>query len=114
MAKITQTELQVKLAYDGIATILSGQTDSNEIDLLGMSLCGFFMPETFTGTTITFKTATESGGTFLAIADVTKTVAVNQYIPIDPADFAGVQVIKLVADSQGADAAITLAVRQLS
>jgi len=85
------------------AVIASGGTKSGSVDLQGRTLVGFYMPATFTGTAMTFE-ASRDGTTFNVMADgagadISKTVAVDKYIPLNPQDFAGVSHIKLVSGS---------------
>lgn len=101
------------------ATINSGETVSNVVDLVGMTLCGFYMPTTFTGTAITFQASGDKGQTYLNVEDgagsnVSKTVSASKYIKIDPSDFAGIQYLKLVSGAtEGADRNIILALREV-
>jgi len=106
--------------YDLIAAIPSGQTTSQEIDLSGNALCGFFFPSAFTGATLKITAATMSGGTFetvqadeLGSGDYTITVTASKYVPItNLAIIAGLRFIKLVsASSEAAARSITLVVR---
>ncbi len=102
---------------DATTTIADSGTVSGEVDLSGCTLCGVFLPSTFDGTTLKFQAATESGGTFVAVvdgagADVSKTCAASKYLPLNPADFAGVRFLKLVAGTgQTGATVLTLAVR---
>lgn len=100
------------------ATILSGATDSDVIDLAGRTLCGISMPAAFTGTALTFKI--DNGGSTYQLmadgagADVSKTVAASKYIKLNPSDFAGVDKLKLVSGSaEGADRQIVVHVRDV-
>jgi hypothetical protein len=103
--------------YAFTATIANGATDSGEIDLAGCTLCGVFLPAEFDGTALKFKAASAAGGTFVAVvdgagADVSKTCAASKYLPLNPADFAGVRFLKLTAGTaQTGDSVLTLAVR---
>lgn len=107
-----------KIDFENV-TIASSGTDSTEVDLQGMTLCGFYMPAAFTGTAMTFKAASSSGGTFLPVEDgfgvtISKTVSASKYIKVDPVDFSGVRFLKLVSGSaEGAERTITLAIRQV-
>ena len=106
--------------YDLVAAIPSGQTSSQEIDLSGNALCGFFMPASFTGASLKITTSTTSGGTFetvqadeLGSGDYLITVTASKYVPItNLAIIAGLRFIKLVStSSEAADRVITLVVR---
>ncbi len=100
-------------------TINSGETESTNVDMRGMTLCGLYLPSALTSVAITFQVSDESGGTYIPIADglgstLSKVVAQGQYIKLDPSDFAGVQFIKLVAGTaEGGDREIKLALRQV-
>lgn len=100
-------------------TISSGGTTSAEIDMRLWTLCGIHLPAAFTGAALTFSVATASGGTFDIMKDGTgasysKTIAQGQYLPLNPADFAGVGFLKIISGStEGADRVLTLAVRQI-
>lgn len=108
---------QEKIDFEDV-TIESSGTKSTSVDLRGMTLCGFYLPASFTGTAITFE-ASADNSTYLPVQDgdgaaISKTVAQGQYIKLDPADFAGIQFIKLVSGStEGAERTITLAIRQV-
>ncbi len=112
------TQYQPVLSNDLTAIIASGQTTSGEIDLNGNTLCGLFLPSTFDGSAITFEAAHTSGGTYVAVQDgagnaVSKTVSASKYITLNPADFAGIRFLRLVAGTaqSATDTVITLAVR---
>lgn len=97
--------------------IANGGTASAEIDLQGTTLHGVYIPSSFTGTSITFTAAPSPGGTHAAVTDgngnaITKTVAAGKFVPLNPADFAGVRWLKLASGSaEGGDRTIALAVR---
>lgn len=104
---------------DASTTIASSATTSGEIDLSGTTLCGIYIPAAFTGTSISFQAASESGGTFVAVKDgagnsVSKTVAASQFIKIDPTDFVGVRFLKIVSGStEAAERTLVLAARPI-
>lgn len=101
------------------ATIANGQTASGAVDMNTHALCGMFIPSSFTGTTITFQTALTLAGTYVSVRDgagsaLSKTVAQGQYIPLDPADFAGIRFLKIVSGSaEGGERVVTLVGRLL-
>ena len=105
------------IVSDATATIAASGTTSAEIDLSGATLCGIYIPASFTGTSIAFQASSTSGGTFVSVRDgagsaLSKTVAAGQYIKLDPADFAGVRFLKIVSGStEGAERILTLAAR---
>ena len=97
-------QFQIRVVTDLTATIAISTTTSAAIDLQGASLCGIYMPAAFTGTTLKFSVATTLTGTFVVMQDgfgndITKTVAANKYIAVDPADFAGVRFLKIISGS---------------
>lgn len=86
------------------ATIASSGTASAAVDLGGLTLCGLYVPATFTGTALTFQTSLTLGGTYVAVLDdaggsLTRTVAQGKYLPLDPSIFAGIQFLKVVSGS---------------
>lgn len=114
----TSSQYQPNNAYDQTAVIASGQTTSGAVDLSGCTLCGLFMPSSFTGTSIKIQAATASDGTFVTVqdgagADYSLTVSTSKYVPVSNlAIVAGLRFIKLVSgSSEGADRTISLAVR---
>jgi hypothetical protein len=105
------------VSYDLTATIANGATVSGGVDLRGSTLCGLFLPAEFDGTAVTFQACATEGGTFVPVQDgagaaVSKTVAASQYVPLDPATFAGIQFLKVVAGTAQTGASVlTLATR---
>ena len=99
-------------------TIASGQTTSNQVELNGRTVVGVYMPAAFTGSALTFlvedadgndKTMADGAG-----ADVSKTVAADKMVLLNPADFAAVNKVKLVSgSSEAADRHFYLAVREV-
>jgi hypothetical protein len=103
----------------GIATILSGQTVSNALDLHEGRLSGVNMPAAFTGTTIKIKASTDGGTTFNTVTkpdgtDITLTVAANKFVAFTDdikAALRGVRRIQLVSGSaEAADRVVTVVV----
>lgn len=100
-------------------TIANGGTESANVNLRGMTLCGMYLPGAFTGTAISFLVSDENGGTYIAVADgagsdISKTVEASKYIKLDPSDFAGIQFLKIVSNaSESGDREIKLALRQV-
>lgn len=85
-------------------SIASSGTTSSIINTGGMTLVGITLPATFTGTSLTFKSAS-NGITFQTVksstsgTSLTYTVAQGTYVAIDPKDFYGVQYLELVSGS---------------
>ncbi len=98
-----------------IATILSGATVSNAVDLGEMAIVGM-QNTTLTSTAFTFQ-ASADGVTYVAVKNTagssySVTVASDTYTVIPPADLAGIRWLKVVAGtSEGADRTIKLVVR---
>lgn len=109
-------QTQDKIDFESAVIAASG-TKTAAVDLRGMTLVGFYLPATFTGTAVTFE-ASADNSTFISVRDgagnaLSKTVAQNQFIPLDPALFLGIQYLKLVSGStEGAERTIKLALRQ--
>lgn len=114
---MSSNQFQSLIKTDLVATILSGQTASDAIDLSGCELVGLIMPAAFTGTSIKILSSPTLGGTYQNIypsgADYSMTVAASKNIPVENlAIMAGWRFIKLVSSgAEGADRSITLAVR---
>lgn len=103
------------------ATIASGATQSEAVDLYGYTLAGIFIPSNFDGTTLTIQVAPSLAGTYVnaqaandASTVLTLTVAASQYVPIDNLHIAaGWRFIKFTAGTaqSGSNSVLTLAVR---
>ena len=111
---------QKKKDFTTTATIASGATESEAVDLGGLELAGIFVPSTFDGTSISVKVAPSLTGTYVTLreaeADFIVTVAADRYVPIENlALFAGVQFIKMVSGTAQAttNTTLTLALRPL-
>ena len=91
-----------QVVYTTVA-IANGQQESAVIPTGGLSLCGIQLPDTMTGTALTFESATTLTGTYQPIynsaGQVSYTVAGGRYIAIDPKDFYGVQFLKIKSGS---------------
>lgn len=98
-------------------TIANAATDSDAIDLQGLTLCGVHLPSGFDGTSLAFKTSTTLGGTYTTVADgaadIAKVVAASRYVALDPSVFAGIRFLKLVGGAQTGAVILTLALRQV-
>lgn len=92
--------------------IPSGGTTSSPADLAGYTLVGMKYG-TMTGTAITYTMSETKTGTYVAVKNssgaVSTTVADDEYLALDPANFRGIQYIKLVSgSSEAADRTVTL------
>ena len=86
------------------ATIANGAAASSAIDLSGTTLTGIQMPGAFTGASVTFQVATSLTGTYQTLigssgSALTATVSASKYLALNPADFAGVQFVKIVSSA---------------
>jgi hypothetical protein len=98
------------------ATIANAGTTSGAIDLTVGSLCGIYLPATFTGTALSFTCSPTLTGTYQTWkdatgADIALVVAQGNNYKINPADFIGVKFLKLIASTQSQESIITVAVR---
>lgn len=110
---------QPVIGYDLTATIASGQTVSSAIDLSGNTLCGFFLPSGFTGSSITLQAAASAAGPYVSVlsggAAYSLSGSAGGYVPIESMPVtSGLRFIQLVAGiAQASSASIILAVRPL-
>lgn len=93
------------------ATILSGATTSDAVNLSGCTVAIFQTPATITGTSVTFLGSIDKGSTFKEVraiggSAIAYTVAADGSYPLDKNLFAGYDQIKIVMATQGADRAI--------
>lgn len=118
----TSQQFQAIDSYDLVAVISNGTSASQQIDLAGNSLCGLFIPASFTGTSIKLSVATTSGGAASVLqkdevggGDYTISVSTGKYVPISNLSIlAGVRFITLISSAnEAAERSITLAVRPL-
>jgi hypothetical protein len=107
-------------SYDLVATIPASATASQQVDLAGNSLCGFFFPASFTGASIKLSVATAGGGSGSLLqkdeiggGDYAVTVSAGTFVPVSNlALVAGVRFVSIVSSAaEGAQRNITLAVR---
>lgn len=86
------------------AVISAAGTKSAAIQLGGMALVGLILPATFTGTTLTFEVCSTLAGTYTPLYDsanalVSMTVAQGRAYAVAPANFQGIQFLKIVSGS---------------
>ena len=104
------------LNFQRTATVASSQT-SGAVDLGGSVLAGIRTPVGLVSTSVSFQSAERSTGTYSALMTSTGgslaiTVSTEaQQMALNPADFAGVQHLKVVTGSTEADKTFTLATR---
>lgn len=101
-------------------TIASSGTKSAVIKLNGFVLAGISLPTTFTGSTITFEACDTAAGTFQVVKSSTSgttlsyTVTQNTFVVINPADFYGINFLKIVSGStEGATRTLKLSLKGL-
>jgi hypothetical protein len=105
-----------QISYESV-TIANGQTTSGAIKIFGTTLCGVVVPASFTGTTLQFQ-GSHDGTNFNTLykdgADLSVTVTSSKFVVLQPADFAGVNYLKLVSGSaQTGDKVLYLACRAI-
>lgn len=95
-------------------TISSGGTTSTSAVLHGCTPVLFLTPASLTGTSFTFQGSIDGGTTFTTMkysfgTSVSYTVAANGLYILEPADFVGVDAIKIVSgSSEAADRTIKI------
>jgi hypothetical protein len=101
------------------ATIANAGTDSAEVDLNGTVPVGIVFPAAMTGTSVSFKMATSSGGTFVPVYDddgalYTVSVVVSIYRALKYQHFIGARYIKVISNgAEGAERVLTLRTRAI-
>lgn len=102
------------------ATIAISTTTSTEIDLTKTDIVGIYIPAAFTGTTLTFTSSFNRGGTYGSVRDfagsaISLTVAAGQFIPINNQLFLGALYLRVVSGSSEAAAReLRISVRPLA
>lgn len=112
---MTSLRKTATLAYKEVLIDVSEDDDLSSAGNLGpAALCGLVIPAGMTSTSITFQ-ASVDGTTFYDVYDSTNTqisVTIDssaKIIKLDPADFVGLEYLKLVTGSaEGADRTIGL------
>lgn len=113
------------VSYDTTCTILSGQTQSNDVSLGGLSLVGLILPAALTSLTmyaqmtedLTSTAGNVPSGNWHPVYDtdgtqIIFTVGASRYVSINPANFAGVYRMRLVgASAEAADRSIIVVTR---
>lgn len=96
------------------ATIASSGTTSDTVTLENSRIpLALEMPATFTGTTLTFKSASSSGGTSLPLyyegTQYSVTVSTSRHVALDRRAFEGVKYLQIVSGStEGGARSITV------
>jgi hypothetical protein len=106
-----------KLCESESAVILSGASLSGAIQLIGRIPAGLYMPATWTAAVVTFSVSLDGVTYYKAnnsSGEVSRTVVASDYMALDPADFYGINFIKIrsgtaaSAVAQGADRTLIL------
>lgn len=98
--------------------IAAAATTSGAVPLSGQLLCGLFTPPGMTGTAVTFLAAPTAAGPFARVGDgagaaYSRTFAAGDFVPLDPAQFSGLDFVKVVSGAAEAGARdLTLCLRQ--
>lgn len=83
--------------------VFSAATTSSVVDLERKTMLALLMPQSWTGTAVTFECSDEAAGTFTTLykegANVSVAVAADKQVVLAPADFVGVRFVKLVSGS---------------
>jgi hypothetical protein len=95
--------------------------ESQAMSLNGGTLCGFYIPSGFAGTTFkvkAFQGENDPTGSIVIDstgADVTYTVAAGKFLRVAPSDFAGIRRFSLVAgSSQAAGTVVDVVSREIA
>jgi len=105
------------ISYDNVAIIASSGTQSTGIFMGGLSLCGLVMPTLWTSATISLQMTYDNGANWHDVYDndgtaISFTVGTSRYVKIDPADFAGINYLRLVSSApQAAERSIVIVAR---
>lgn len=107
-----------ELSYQTV-TILSGQTESNPVQLARSSLVGIRIPGTFTGTTISIMESDSQNGTYQVVnpsgAGSTYPVTASNTLAIPVNNSACCAWVKLKSDSsEGANRNLTIITRTVN
>lgn len=87
------------------ASIANAAQESNLISLKGFTLVGIQTPSAFTGTALTFEACASDGTGCVQVKTSTSgtalsyTVTTSSYYAINPADFQGIQFLKIKSGS---------------
>jgi len=119
MKQISEALLSDDIARDTVVVAASG-TNSSAIDLRGFALCGIFTPASLEATSLTLQESPDSGATWFPMHDASGTLlaipcGASRKINLNPADFAGVGVVRVVLGTaaSGASRTLTLIARKL-
>lgn len=106
-----------KIRY--VNSAIASGTTSAAVDIRGGTLVGIFTPASLASTALTFKTATELGGAYVAVKDKTNaaySITVDSsaaYYAIDPSIAAGLRFVQVEAGSSEMTKTFTLVYRNI-
>lgn len=95
-------------------------TTSDPISIAGITICGFYIPSGFSGTSVAFKVSDKIDGTFVNLCDetgnaISYTVGAGTYCRVKPSDFAGIACLQMVSgSSESANTQVKLSAREIS
>lgn len=106
------------------ATIASGASLSDSMNLGGLRLFGIVMPAAWTAANLTFQASFDGGTTYVDMYDyngleVVATTSTSRLIVLDPVVFAAIPLLKIrsgtaaSAVNQGGDRTLTLVLRSI-
>ena len=104
---------------DAVVVIPAGQKESTEIDLIGTTIMGLYIPAGFQGARVFFKAAHSEGDPFVPVivmnqGELTAAATPNTYIVFNYHNAAGIRRLKIEADTvQTAERIIKIAARPL-
>jgi hypothetical protein len=96
------------ISYENSATIASLGRNSSAVTIGSMTICGLIMPATWTAATLSMEMSIDNGVTWHQVYDndgtqIVLTVDASRYVKLDPADFAGINTLRLVSSADQAE-----------
>jgi uncharacterized protein (AIM24 family) len=89
-----------KVTFNKTAVVANNGTVSATVDLGEGTLCGYFLPASWSGTAVTYNVSFDGTNFFLLSSGgstLTTTVAASRYIAIDPNIFRGVKSVQFIS-----------------
>jgi hypothetical protein len=119
---ILAEQTQQKLCYDIQPVIAVGETTSDAVDVHGTSILAFITDVNLTGSSFTFLASDSFAGTYVPLKDMatgdplTSFTGTSAQYATQPADFASVQYLKIVMNTNQltTPTTITLVTRTLA
>ncbi len=102
----TKNDFQSQILTENVV-ITAGTSSSNGLSLGGCSLVGVVTPATMTSTSLRFEASFDGGTSYIPIengagGNISKTISGGEYIPLDAADFLGVNYLRIISGSNEA------------